>query len=254
MFESKRHPLTGELIEPLWIRPDGRVCWPIMGAADDDGRGGGTGGDGGSGDGDKGGQSGSGDDGKGGGSGSGDGGDGGDKGYPTDKPVAEMTAAEQAAYWKDNARKHETRAREYREAAGGKTADEVRSGLKEADELRKSRMSDEEKARETAKVEGARTGSLSAVKATLDIALGDMSDEDKASRLELLDLSKFLTESGEVDTAKVRTFAKQNAPKKDDDDKRRRDFGGGPRGDTRPKGGIAAVMADRRAAREGKAS
>ena len=28
-----RHPLTGEPIRALWVRPDGRVMWPILGAS-----------------------------------------------------------------------------------------------------------------------------------------------------------------------------------------------------------------------------
>lgn len=32
----KRHPHTGEIIKPLWIRPDGRAMWPILGASPDD--------------------------------------------------------------------------------------------------------------------------------------------------------------------------------------------------------------------------
>lgn len=32
----KYHPHTGALIEPLWIRPDGRAMWPILGASPDD--------------------------------------------------------------------------------------------------------------------------------------------------------------------------------------------------------------------------
>lgn len=32
----KRHPLTGELIEPVGFLPNGKCVWPIMGAADDD--------------------------------------------------------------------------------------------------------------------------------------------------------------------------------------------------------------------------
>jgi hypothetical protein len=32
----KHHPLTGMAIEPLWVRPDGKVCWPMMGGAPDD--------------------------------------------------------------------------------------------------------------------------------------------------------------------------------------------------------------------------
>lgn len=32
---TKIHPLTGQPIRPLWIRPDGRAMWPILGASDD---------------------------------------------------------------------------------------------------------------------------------------------------------------------------------------------------------------------------
>lgn len=32
----KFHPHTGEPLRPLWIRPDGRAMWPILGASPDD--------------------------------------------------------------------------------------------------------------------------------------------------------------------------------------------------------------------------
>lgn len=31
---TKYHPLTGEAIRPLWVRPDGREMWPMMGGDD----------------------------------------------------------------------------------------------------------------------------------------------------------------------------------------------------------------------------
>lgn len=31
---TKRHPLTGDPIQAIWTRPDGRVVWPIMGGDD----------------------------------------------------------------------------------------------------------------------------------------------------------------------------------------------------------------------------
>lgn len=34
---SKTHPLTGEPIEALYVTKAGKICWPIMGAAEDDG-------------------------------------------------------------------------------------------------------------------------------------------------------------------------------------------------------------------------
>lgn len=32
---TKRHPLTGEPLRALWVRPDGRACWPMMGGSED---------------------------------------------------------------------------------------------------------------------------------------------------------------------------------------------------------------------------
>lgn len=72
---TKRHPLTGQPIRALWVRPDGRTMWPIMGGAPDGGDGGAS--DGGAGDG---GQGGNGAGEQGAGSGSGDGGNGAGQG------------------------------------------------------------------------------------------------------------------------------------------------------------------------------
>lgn len=32
---TKRHPLTGAPIQAIWVRPDGRAMWPILGASED---------------------------------------------------------------------------------------------------------------------------------------------------------------------------------------------------------------------------
>lgn len=39
----RTHPRTGEPVEPLYVRPDGRIVWPVMGASPDDPSNGGTG-------------------------------------------------------------------------------------------------------------------------------------------------------------------------------------------------------------------
>lgn len=52
----RTHPRTGEPIEPLYTRPDGRIVWPLMGASPDDPSNGGTGTEGQGGTGDEGGE------------------------------------------------------------------------------------------------------------------------------------------------------------------------------------------------------
>jgi hypothetical protein len=121
-----RHPRTGEPLRAVGVGRRGPI-WPVLGG---DGTGDGTG-DGGQQGGQGGGQSGGTGDGQGAGGQSGSGGTGGqgagqqgaagtgaggqsgsdtdnaDRGYPANTPVADMNAAQQAAYWKFHARKHE---------------------------------------------------------------------------------------------------------------------------------------------------
>lgn len=200
---SRRHPLTGEPLRAIWVRPDGRVMWPIIGAAPDDPPPA----------------------------------DNppadnppadpppadkppadppGDLGFPKDTPVAQMKPEQQAAYWQHQSRKHEERATEYRSAAGGKTAAEVKADLENAAKLAREKLTDQERAVEEAKdagrAEARAEAGPKAVKAALSLLLGDMPEAEQNAQIELLDLSKFLTETGEVDTAKVRLIAEKIAP------------------------------------------
>lgn len=234
---SMRHPLTGELLRALWVRPDGRVMWPIMGGAPDgDGDGGGgsgdgSGGSGGTGDGgDKGGNDGgAGDGGSGAGDKGGDSGDGGDAGFPKDTPVEQMKPAEQAAYWRHQARKHETRNKEWQTAAGGKTAAEIAAERKELDELRTKNMSDGEKAVAEAVAKGRREAALALAPQMFDVALAHVKEDRRKVLIESIDMNKVLTDSGTVDAAKVKTIADTLAPAGKEGEGRRRDYGAGDR-------------------------
>lgn len=159
-----------------------------------------------------------------------------DPGFPENTPVAQMTIEQQAAYWRHNARKHEERATEYRTAAGGKTAQEVQAELEAAATARREQMSEHEKALEDAKrttrEETSRESGTKAARVALEFALGHDAtdpDHDHSELLETLDLSKVLTASNEVDTAKVRALATKIAPAGKGGERRIRDFGAGDR-------------------------
>lgn len=176
----------------------------------------------------------------------------GDLGFPQNTPVVEMTLEQQVAYHKHQARKHEERASAYWQATGGKSANEVKAIVIEHGTLRQQSMSEQERAVDQAKAEGRREGSLSAARTALEFALGhDPEKNDKTSLIDTLDLSKVLTDSGEVDTAKVRTIAGQFAPADKDKGGREFDFGGGDRGNSKAESGVKAG-ADRYAQRRGK--
>lgn len=75
----------------------------------------------------------------------------GDTGFPADTPVSEMTADQQAAYWKHQARKHESRVRAY----GDMTPEQVKKLADDREEERRKNLTDADRAKEEA-VETAR--------------------------------------------------------------------------------------------------
>lgn len=166
-----------------------------------------------------------------------------DKGFPANTPVAEMTPAQQAAYHQHQSRKHEGRAKDWSQAFPGKTAAEIKAIVDEAEKNRRNTLTLDEKTIEDAKAE-ARKSALAefgpkAVQTAFELLLGDMPDTDKAEVIDTLDLSKFLTDDNEVDTAKVRTHVSRINPDKGPE-RQRRDYGAGPRGNSSGSTGVAA--------------
>lgn len=221
---SRRHPLTGEPIRALWVTPAGRVCWPIIGAAEDDG--GGAGGAGGAGgDGDKGGTGGA------------AGGKTDPPPFPANTPLLEMTAEQQAAYWKHHARKHEGRAEELLTVTGGKTAEQIKKDAEELETLRAKGRTEQEnavvEAARKASTDTAATYGEKAAKAVFTLALSHVEDAaEKAEILSAIDMKSVIKEDGEIDTDKVQRLVKRFAPQADtagDSKSRERNFGGGPR-------------------------
>lgn len=141
-----------------------------------------------------------------------DGGDkrviGDDDSYPDETPWQEMTVAEQAAYWRKQAKKHESRAK----ARQGTDPGEVRKMRDELEKLRQASMSEQEKAvaeaRTTAESETAQKWAQRVVKAELRAATaGRMKPDELDDMLAPVDLSWFLDDDNNVDTDRVRAFA-----------------------------------------------
>lgn len=141
-----------------------------------------------------------------------------DKGYPDNTPVAEMTYQQQAAYYKAQSRKQEERVKAY----GGLTTEQIadlRDKAEKHDKLERELMSDSAKAvaeaKDAAKKEADAKYAPLLVQAKFEAAAaGRIEAERLTTILEPLDMSKFLTATGEVDAAKVSAFVEQVAPGK----------------------------------------
>jgi hypothetical protein len=139
-----------------------------------------------------------------------------DKGFPEGVKVADMTAEQQAAYWKHYARQHENRV----SALGNLTPEDVKALQDKAqqwDDAEAERGTETEKAVRSAYAE-AEKAVLAKVQPQLvtaefrAAATGRIDAETLASLLEPLDLSKFLAADGSVDTAKVSKYLDGIAP------------------------------------------
>jgi len=138
-----------------------------------------------------------------------------EKGYPENTPVAEMTDAQQAAYWKDAARKHEGRNK-----ALGVTPEqlqELRDKAKRAEAVDYELSSEKDKAVADAKKAAAVDAAAEYLPRLVNAefraaAAGRIEPERLTTILEPLDMSKFLAADNSVDTAKVSDYVNGIAP------------------------------------------
>lgn len=132
-----------------------------------------------------------------------------DKGFPADTPVAEMTAEQQAAYWRHHARKHEQRAKDREDY------DRIKSEL---DEIKAAGMSEQEKAvdeaKKAAKAEALREvgGRMVDAHIKASVTAGRLTQDQADVILDGLDRTRFLTTEGDVDTDKVTALLDKIAP------------------------------------------
>lgn len=145
-----------------------------------------------------------------------------DPGFPANTPLEQMTVEQREAYWKHHARKHEDRAKQFGDLTPAQLA-ELREKASRADALDEELASDKDKAvneaKKAAKAEADAAYQPRLVRTEFRAALkGRVPDEHLEQRLtsitEPLDLSKFLNDAGDVDTAKVTAFVDNIAPVK----------------------------------------
>lgn len=144
------HPSVPGL-QALSLTKRGKPIWPVRGGSGEgeggsegSGDGSGTAGAGDGGDSGQGGQSG-------GDGGAGNGGSDNDRGFPANTAVKDMTAEQQAAYW----RHHDRRKSDTLKAYGGITPEEARRLKDESDQRRREGLQPDERALEDARTEAA---------------------------------------------------------------------------------------------------
>lgn len=160
--------------------------------------------------------------------------------FPGETPLAEMTPEQRTEYWRHKAQKHEKAA---------KSRADYEAIKAERDQLKAAGQTDAEKAAAKAAEEAATKARAEAeatlrgkyagqlVAAKFEVALAGKRDlKDIQALVEGLDLTKFLTDSGEVDTDKVTNYAAGLTP----NGSTWPDTGAGKRGKDTPKRGVSA--------------
>lgn len=141
--------------------------------------------------------------------------------FPAETPVKDMTDAQSKEYWRHLARKHEK----------NRKPDDFDQIKADADAFRASKNTppkpgegdDTAAAAAAARAEGVAEGRNAGVRATLPTLLElairsknpDIDDDDVESIIDDLDLAKFITPSGEIDSARVHKLAEKHAVKAD---------------------------------------
>lgn len=140
------HPTTG--LRALGFNKRGHPIWPVMGGNGQGDGGNGQGGTGGAGgDGGQGGEGGTDGQQQGGGDSGGD----GDRGFPANTPIKDMTADQQAAYWKF----HDRRKSDRLDAYGGITPEQAKQWKQDAENARLNGLPADQRAIEEARTEAA---------------------------------------------------------------------------------------------------
>lgn len=128
----------------------------------------------------------------------------GDLGFPANTPTKDMTPDQQAAYWKDKARKHE------KNRAPSNLA-ELIAAKAELDRIQTENLTPDEKALNEATSKGRREGAATllhdAVRSSLQAQRPHMTTEELDEFLEDVALDKFLGQDGRLDTKRVERLA-----------------------------------------------
>lgn len=131
----------------------------------------------------------------------------GPKGYPEDTPVSQMTDEQRAAYDTEKRRRNEV----WREATGGRTADELKADLAELTERRQASETDAERAvrearaEERAAVLAEVNDKVSATLLRTSLSIRGKSAEQIEQILSTTNMQAFVVD-GEVDDTKVTAY------------------------------------------------
>lgn len=156
---------------------------------------------------------------------------GNDLGFPKDTPIAEMDATQQAAYWRNESKKHQGR---YDNLTGGRSFDEVRKDLDSFQQIQKDQLTPADKAlveryeagKADALNESSNKAAIAIFRASLEAQGHSTTDVDDL--VANFNVANFVKD-GDVDTSSLATFAKRFTPAGTATQQTRRDFGGGQR-------------------------
>jgi hypothetical protein len=140
-----------------------------------------------------------------------EGADGADNGFPAETPVKNMTPEQQAAYWKHQSLKHESRAT----AFGGLTPEEVQRLKDENDQLKQAGLTDQQRAIDEAEKRGRDSVApiLAHERVTTAIERALQGREVDPATLLTLDRSQFI-DGDKADTAKITAWVTENTKEK----------------------------------------
>lgn len=162
-------------------------------------------------------------------------GDGDGQGFPANTPLAEMTDAQRAAYWRAQSRKQQ------RLAESRRDRDELAERARLWDEHQRAQQSPAEQAleqaREQARAEARAEAAAQVTTAYLASGLEarGRSSEDVAALLEGVDPARFVGEDGQPDRARISAYVDRLAAPR-----QRVDTGGGRRGAVPSPSGVSA--------------
>lgn len=131
-----------------------------------------------------------------------------DKGFPSGTAVKDMTPEQSAAYWRHETKKQERIVKE--------TQADLKKAKDDLDEIRREKLTEQERAVEDAKQEGRTEGEASVHAANqrafaiYELRLRGLSEEEAGEMVELLDLSKLTREDGAIDGDRLDSLAQRS--------------------------------------------
>lgn len=125
-------------------------------------------------------------------------------GYPDNTPLAQMTVEHREAYWKHHARKHEANAKP---ADFDQLAADAAAFRKAQDDAKPADQRAIDEARRQGAAEGRNAFLQDAVAASIRAAVPTLKPEDVSDVLDDLDLSKFVTAEGRLDSERITKLA-----------------------------------------------